>query len=107
MSLLDTVALIRAKPGSESVVMDALTELRVHTRAEEGCLRYDLFESAATPGTYVTVEEWTNQEALDQHLGSAHIAAALTAVEGALAGPPEIHPLTPSWQAGSGTPKTS
>ncbi|HEY8306563.1 MAG TPA: putative quinol monooxygenase [Lapillicoccus sp.] len=96
MSTLDTVALIRAKPGSESVVLDALTELRVHTRAEEGCLRYDLFESAATPGTYVTVEEWTDQAALDQHLGSAHIAAALAAVDGALAGPPAIHPLTPA-----------
>jgi quinol monooxygenase YgiN len=105
--LLDTVALIRAKPGSESVVMDALTELRVHIRAEEGCLRYDLFESAATPGTYVTVEEWTNQEALDQHLGSAHIAAALTAVEGVLAGPPRSTRSPLPEQAGSGTPKTS
>ena len=59
-------------------------------------LRYDLFESAATPGTYVTVEEWTDQSALDGHLGSAHVAAALAAVDGALTGPPEIHPLTPA-----------
>ena len=33
---------------------DALTELLGHTRQEEGCLPYDLFESAATPGTFVT-----------------------------------------------------
>ncbi len=96
MSTLNTVALIRARPGSESVVRAALAELQVHTRAEEGCRRYDLFESAATPGTYVTLEEWTDQAALDQHLGSAHIAAALTAVDGALTGPPEIHPLAPA-----------
>ncbi len=96
MSMLDTVALIRAKPGSESVVRAALAELQTHTRAEEGCLRYDLFESATTPGTYVTVEEWTGQAALDQHLGSPHVAAALTAADGALTGPPEIHPLTPA-----------
>ncbi len=96
MSTLNTVALIRAQPGSESVVQAALEELQVHTRAEEGCRRYDLFESAATPGTYVTVEEWTDQAALDQHMGSSHIAAALTAVDGALTGPPEIHPLTPA-----------
>lgn len=93
MTVLNTVALIRAKDGSEGVVSAALTELQTHTRAEEGCLRYDLFQSVAAPGTFVTVEEWTDQGALDQHLTSPHIAAALTAVDGALSGPPEIHPL--------------
>lgn len=93
MSVLNTVALISAKPGSESVVKDALTELRGHTRNEDGCLRYDLFESAATPGTFVTVEEWSSQEALDAHLASPHIAAALAATADALTTPPDIHPL--------------
>ena len=93
MTVLNTVALIRAKGGSEEIVRSALTELRTHTRAEEGCLRYDLFESAAAPGTFVTVEEWSDQGALDQHLTSPHIAAALAAADGALTGPPEIHPL--------------
>ena len=93
MTVLNTVALIRAQDGSSEVVRNALTELQARTREEEGCQRYDLFESAATPGTFVTVEEWTDQAALDQHLGSPHIAAALSAVDGALSGPPEIHPL--------------
>ncbi len=94
MTVLNTVALITAKPGSEGPIREALTTLRGHTRAEEGCLRYDLFESAATPGTFVTVEEWTDQSALDAHLASPHIAAALTAAADALAAPPAIHPLT-------------
>ena len=93
MPVLNTVALIRARDGSGEVVRAALTELQARTREEEGCRRYDLFESAATPGTFVTVEEWTDQPALDQHLTSPHIAAALAAVDGALASPPEIHPL--------------
>lgn len=93
MSVLNTVALIRANDSSSEVVRDALTELQARTREEEGCLRYDLFESAAAPGTFVTVEEWRDQSALDQHLASPHIAAALGAVGGALSGPPEIHPL--------------
>ena len=96
MSDLHVVALITAKPGSEAVVHEALTELLGHTRQEQGCRRYDLFESAATPGTYVTVEEWTDQAALDAHLASPHIAAALSTVGDALAAPPAIHPLTPA-----------
>lgn len=93
MPVLNTVALIRAQDGSVDVVRDALTELKARTREEEGCLRYDVFESAVAPGTFVTVEEWTDQSALDQHLTSTHIAAALTAVDGALTSAPEIHPL--------------
>ena len=94
MTVLNTVALITAKPGSEGAVRDALTELRGHTRAEAGCVRYDLFESAATPGTFVTVEEWSDQAALDGHLASDHIATALRVTADALAAAPAIHPLT-------------
>ncbi|MEP6631666.1 MAG: putative quinol monooxygenase [Lapillicoccus sp.] len=94
MTVLNTVALITAKPGSEGAIREALTTLRGHTRGEEGCLRYDLFESAATPGTFVTVEEWTDQSALDAHFASPHMAAALSAAGDALAVPPAIHPLT-------------
>ena len=39
-------------------------------------MAYDLYESAATPGVFVTVERWTDQAALDAHMQSPHIAAA-------------------------------
>ncbi|MEO3935478.1 putative quinol monooxygenase [Dermatophilaceae bacterium Soc4.6] len=96
MAGLHVVALISAKPGSETVVHEALTELAEATRQEAGCRAYDLFESAATPGTFVTVEEWADQAALDGHMASPHIAKALGAVGDALAAPPAIHPLTPA-----------
>lgn len=96
MTDLNVIALIPAKPGSEGVVRDALTELLGHTRQEAGCLKYELFESAATPGTFVTIEEWTDQAALDAHLASPHLAAALAAAGDALAAAPAIHPLKPA-----------
>ena len=94
MTDLNVIALIAAKPGSEGVVRDALTELVGHTRQEEGCLKYELFESQATPGTFVTIEEWTGQDALDAHMASPHIASALAAAGDAMAVAPAIHPLT-------------
>ena len=93
MTDLHAVALITAKPGSEETVREALTVLAGHTRDEEGCLRYELFESQAAPGTFVTVEEWTDSAALDAHMASAHIAVALEATAEAVAGPPAIHSL--------------
>ena len=92
---LDVIALIPAKPGSEDVVRDALVTLVAATRQEEGCVSYDLHESQAAPGTFVTVEVWRDQAALDGHMGTPHIAAAFAAVGDHVAGAPAIHALTP------------
>jgi quinol monooxygenase YgiN len=93
---LHVVALLPAKPGSESVVKEALTALVAPTRAEEGCLAYDLYDSAAAPGTFITVERWRSQADLDAHMQTAHIAQALTVAADHLAGAPQIHPLVPT-----------
>jgi quinol monooxygenase YgiN len=92
---LNVVAIIKAKPGSEDVVGDALSALVEPTRAEEGCLAYDLFGSAIDTSTFITVERWTSQEALDGHMQSAHLQAALAAAGEYLAVAPDIHPLVP------------
>lgn len=92
---LRVVATISAKAGSEDVVRHALTALTAGSRTEEGCLSYELFESVAAPGTFVTVEEWRDKADLDDHMGTPHVATALGALGDALAAPPVIHPLTP------------
>lgn len=95
MSDLRVVATIPAKPGSEDQVRAALTELVKESKAEEGCVTYELFESAAKPGTFVTVEAWAGKEALDAHMQSPHLQKAAAAFGELLAEPPAIHPLTP------------
>ncbi len=89
------VATIVALPDSHDVVRAALVELVTATRDEEGCVTYELFESGAAPGTFITVETWRSAEDLAAHMTTPHIAAALAATEGHLALPPGIHPLTP------------
>ena len=95
MSELHVVATIPAAPEAVDAIRGALRELAAATRAEEGCLAYDLFESGGAPGTFVTVERWVDAAALDAHLASPHVAAAFAAAEGALAGEVAIHPLQP------------
>ncbi len=94
MADLRVVALIPAKPGSEETVRTALTRLAAATQDHEGCLAYELFESAAAPGTFVTIETWTSQEALDAHMQTQDIADAMTAAADHLGGSIDIHPLT-------------
>jgi quinol monooxygenase YgiN len=91
----NVVAVITARPGSEDAVRDAMRALVGPTRAEEGCLSYDLSESSSAPGTFVTLEEWRDPADLDQHMQTEHIQAALGTLGEALAVPPAIHPLTP------------
>ncbi len=90
---LKVVAVITSKPGSEQVVRDALNALVAPTREEAGCQSYDLYESVAAAGTFVTLESWSGQEDLDAHLQSAHVGQAFAAAGEHLQSAPGIHPL--------------
>ena len=92
---LHVIAVIPGKPEAADEVREALTTLVAATRQEEGCVSYDLNESTAVPGTFVTDEVWTDQAALDGHMTTPHIAAAFAAVGDKMAGEVAIHPLTP------------
>lgn len=92
---INVVAVITAKPGSEDAVREAMQGLVAPTRAEEGCQSYDLSESAAAPGTFITVEVWNDPSDLDAHMETPHIQSALAVLGTELAAPPAIHPLKP------------
>src|ERR1700754_4386528 len=92
---LNVVAVLKAKPGSEQVLGDALAALVEPTRAEAGCTSYELYVSAADPTTFITVETWRSQSDLDAHMQTPHIAQALEAAGDAFDGAPAIHPLAP------------
>lgn len=95
MTELHVVATIPVKAEHVEAMRGPLTQLAEATRQESGCLTYDLYESAAAPGVFVTVERWTGQDALDAHMKSPHVAAAFAAAGNALAGEVAIHPLSP------------
>ena len=95
MPEIPVVAVIVARDGQEDVVRQALRALVAPTRQEEGCLAYELFESAAAPGTFITQERWRDGSDLDAHLQTEHVQQALATTGDALASAPGIHPLTP------------
>ena len=50
MPVLTIVARIKAKPGKEAEIKEVLTGLLAPTRAEDGCLTYDLHVDNEDPG---------------------------------------------------------
>lgn len=93
MSDLHVVATIPVKPEFVDELRPVIATLAEATRAEEGCLAYDAYESQAAPVVFVTVETWRDQADLDAHLQTPHIAAALGALDGKAAGDVAIRPL--------------
>ncbi|MGN6607163.1 MAG: putative quinol monooxygenase [Jatrophihabitans sp.] len=91
---LPVVAVITAKPGTETVLRDALVALAAASRDEEGCLAYEVLQSTTDATVFVTVEDWRDQADLQAHMHSAHMQQAMAAAGDAFAGAPVIHTLT-------------
>lgn len=75
MPQLTILATIRARAGHEGAVRDGLRGLLAPTRAEDGCVRYDLHRDLEDPTCFVFYETWESEAHLARHLESAHILA--------------------------------
>lgn len=92
-SPLRVIATIPIDPARTAEAGPALAELAAASRGDQGCLAYEVYESAAVPGLYVTVEEWESQADLDAHMGQPHVGKAFEVAGPLLAGEVAIHPL--------------
>ena len=73
MSLIRVVARLISRPDKIAETRDALIALIELTRAEEGCILYELMQNNADPADFTFIEEWTTDAALDAHLGTPHL----------------------------------
>ena len=60
------------------------------SRAEEGCIDYRVFEAVDAPNEFVFVEEWRDEDALQEHFTTSHIAQFMGAVTNAIIGAPDV-----------------
>jgi quinol monooxygenase YgiN len=85
--LLTVIAEIAAKPGKREELRARLVSMVEPTRAEQGCVQYDLHESNSEPGRFFFLETWASGEMLDRHLASPHLKAFAAAAPDLLAEP--------------------
>ncbi|MBE9169328.1 antibiotic biosynthesis monooxygenase [Pleurocapsales cyanobacterium LEGE 06147] len=69
---LTLIGRLQAKPGKENALRNALIKLVPLSRAEAGCINYDLHEVLDTPGLFLLYENWTDRAALDLHFSLPH-----------------------------------
>ena len=66
--------------GSRAEFLTRLQELTDASRADDGCLSFEFYEDALSPGSFVVLEEWQDRESLDRHELTEHLAAFKSAV---------------------------
>lgn len=75
MPVLTIVAQIKAKPGEEAEIKEVLTGLLAPTRAEDGCLTYDLHVDNEDPGFFLFYENWQSKRQCERHMDAPHLEA--------------------------------
>ena len=88
------VARLIAKPDRIDETLRALRALVEPTRAEDGCILYELTQNNDDPTDFTFVEEWTTDAALDTHLESDHIRKLQSVADDLLAAPPDVRRYT-------------
>ena len=82
---LTIVARIEAHPDKVELVKSELLKLIGPTRAEAGCLQYDLHQDNDNPAVFLFHENWESRELCRRHMESEHISNYAAATTGAVA----------------------
>ena len=81
MAALTIIAKLKVKPGADEQLFEACRKLAEPTRAEEGCINYDMHRSIED-GTIMFYENWTTKPLWEQHMNSPHLSKFSEETEG-------------------------
>ncbi len=84
MKQLTIVAKILAKEEKREFVKEELLKLIDITRAEEGCVNYNLHQDNENENLFLFYENWTNRDLWQKHMNNSHLAEYIKATESAV-----------------------
>ena len=84
------IARITARPGTVEQVREILEGFVAPTRAETGCVTYELLQNREDPTDFTFVEEWADDPTFEAHHKSAHISAGFPKLQALVATAPDI-----------------
>ena len=84
MSTRTIVANIKAKSDQIELVKAELQKLIDITRAEEGCINYDLHQNNEDPSHFLFYENWGSRELWQAHMRAQHLQDYMAATDGAV-----------------------
>lgn len=93
-SPVTVVAHAHAKEEWAARFKQHLTAIILPTRAEAGCMRYDLHQALDDPTHFVLYETWTDLGALERHFQMPYFVTLMANTAAMLTEPVTIHTLT-------------
>ena len=92
--LVTLASVIEARAGRADDLHHALSALVEASRAEPGCVTYDLHQDPDDTHRFLFYENWRTEAAFKRHLAKPHIAAFLARWDELLAVPVEMRRWT-------------
>jgi quinol monooxygenase YgiN len=88
--MIVVTALAQTDDARRAQAIEVAQTLAAASRAEAGNIGYRICQDTEDPNTIVFVEEWRDEEALQSHFTTPHIATFRAAVAGLVTGPPDV-----------------
>lgn len=100
--IVSLIATLTALPETREELHRLLVDQVGPTRAEHGCIDYNLHVDASDPCIFVFYENWETQADLDAHMKMPHLEPLLSQIDRLLAKPIEMLRLHPAEPAANG-----
>ncbi len=71
----------QAKKGKYNEALEAAILLTAKSQTHEGCIAYDVFESATRKDIFMICETWQDQTSLDKHSATPEFAECVTRIQ--------------------------
>lgn len=81
---LTIIARILAKPEKKELVKEELIKLLEPTRAERGCINYNLHQDNENENLFMFYENWESHDLWQQHMKNTHLVEYMKTTEGAV-----------------------
>lgn len=92
--MLDIIAFIEPKTHTFDKCRELISDIITVTRAEEGCLRFELYHYPQS-NQLVLIERWADQQALDFHYQQPYVQDIFAYYQDALLTEPKLFKLLP------------
>ena len=82
MTKITLIAHITSHADKADIVQTALKELAEHTRAEDGCMQFNVHRDQENQAHFMLIENWISRELWQIHMESQHLQNYLKNTDG-------------------------
>lgn len=93
--MINIIAVFSSIPGMENELRNATLNIVESTRAEKGCLRFEVHEDLDHQGAFFIRETWESQQALDNHFAQPYLLELLELHKMLLSTPLKLYRVCP------------